>query len=272
MHLLAALSVMLFVPAFARALAPTRSSDSARRGLAPELPKSPLQLPDPLPCNNAERLRLGLPLKKPRWRTSSSNGPVPKRATPSSIPVTYSGALRVLNLDDAGSVLGYVGGTLNEWGEYGIVADVEDALLVSFTTADPTQPFEISTPSQGTYPYLGATVGYSSTDDDLAVGSYNYAYLNGVVDDTSSSTPAVAELSSFTVRTGYLRYSESAIWTYDLDTCLFSAQWTNTDGSAPATEIVYEAEDNAIAFTGDVAAFVDAIGTSPRVALQLVES
>ncbi|KAJ7859861.1 hypothetical protein B0H14DRAFT_2577028 [Mycena olivaceomarginata] len=64
--------------------------------------------------------------------------------------------------------------------------------------------------------------------------------------------------NSFSAATGIPETIESAIWSYDPATQAITAQWINTDGSAPATHIVYANDFNqALVLTGSVAAFQD---------------
>jgi hypothetical protein len=50
--------------------------------------------------------------------------------------------------------------------------------------------------------------------------------------------------NSFSAATGIPETIESAIWSYDPATQAITAQWINTDGSAPATHIVYANDYN----------------------------
>ncbi|EIN08591.1 hypothetical protein PUNSTDRAFT_144115 [Punctularia strigosozonata HHB-11173 SS5] len=289
MKFLAAISLLAAVAITgtqAQSLNPPAPTDTAKRaavdlgprGVSLNPPKSALRpLPPrlPLPHTNAERLARGLPLKKPRRasRTSrASRVQTAKRQTTSATPVRYHGALRVIDLDNDGSSLGYVSSTTNDFGEYSVVDDIDDALDVTFTTADPTTPFDLSI--DGTYPFLGATVSYNSDDNDLSTGSANFAYLTGV-EEVAPGSPAVDVANSFSDASGDEESSESAIWTYDTDSALLAAQWINTNDAEiqvdqPPTVLAYSTDEDAIVLTGDLDSFISTYGVAFQIAFQFI--
>ncbi|EIN08592.1 hypothetical protein PUNSTDRAFT_144116 [Punctularia strigosozonata HHB-11173 SS5] len=277
MKFLAALS-LLVVGASAIAVVPsrTRTVDLGKRNVAAiNPPKAELKSNVPreaLPRTNAERLARGLPLKKPRRARALRPARVEtaKRQTTSSTPTTYSGVLQVVDYDTEGTPLGYVGATPNDFGEYGVVDDVDDALQVSFTTSDVTVPFDISVTGT-TYPFLGGTVSSASDNDDLSYPSSNYAYLTNV-DDVDAGSSATSVSNSYTDMTGLEEDSESAIWTYVTATNLLAPQWVNTDGTLQPLEFMYLSDDNALVLTGDTDTFVNTYGAAANVGLALVTS
>jgi hypothetical protein len=58
------------------------------------------------------------------------------------------------------------------------------------------------------------------------------------------------------------KYEESAIWTYEPATAVFTPHWVNTDGSTPETTIVLQASNNYLFATGDVSAMQGDFGAS----------
>jgi hypothetical protein len=69
----------------------------------------------------------------------------------------------------------------------------------------------------------------------------SYAYIAGTTQ--APAGPAFTEGdNAFSAATGIPANIESAVWSYDPDTQAITAQWINTDGSTPATHIVYATE------------------------------
>ncbi|EIN08582.1 hypothetical protein PUNSTDRAFT_45047 [Punctularia strigosozonata HHB-11173 SS5] len=258
---------VLLALALGLGLANAADTDTVASSSKPEFnPPRALLHPDPalaarasLPNTNAERLARGLPLKKPRRASPTLQA---KRQAPSGSPLTYKSAIRVIDTGNGNVALGYIGSTTNVFGEYGITPDAANALAVTPPVGS-SGPSAIAIP--GSFPFLGGVLGYGSTSPDFALGSYNYAYLGGVHAGSSNQTNSVS------AATGYPTLGQSAIWTYDTGSGLLAAHWTNTDGSTPATQIVYYMPDNVIALTGDSSAFGDIFGDSSRITLQVVQ-
>ncbi|EIN04956.1 hypothetical protein PUNSTDRAFT_122639 [Punctularia strigosozonata HHB-11173 SS5] len=207
------------------------------------------------PRTNIERLAQGRPLKKPRRASPTLQA---KRQGSS---VSY--AIRVDNAAN-GDVLGYVGSTLNVYGEYGVTSDPAEALAMIGSPAEINEYSNIAI--AGLFPYLGGVLGYASTSPDFALGSYNYAYLGGVFIGSGNGTNSVTEATGLPPT-----LFQSPIWTYDYLTGLLTAQWSNTNHSEPTTEIVYYLTDDAIILTGDSGVFDETFGNSFRIALQIVQ-
>lgn len=155
----------------------------------------------------------------------------------------------------------YVSGTFNSFGEYDTTTNLSDALLVSF---DPTvAPFsltETNNPASSSYPYFGGVVGFASTSSNLGAGSFNYTYLGGTIQSAANATPGNGS-NSFTNSTGIPEQIESGIWSIS-NTDVLTAQWINTDSSAPATYVVTASCcGNEVLLTGDPVAFGNSFGT-----------
>ncbi|TFK43108.1 hypothetical protein BDQ12DRAFT_642516 [Crucibulum laeve] len=216
---------------------------------------------------NARRLAEGLPLNPPKRRTHTEVS----RALPSGTPSNdvRQGIIQVFTGD---ILLGYVKAATNSFGEYGITADAAQALLVSVDVTDAaTGVADIGTINgpDASYPFFGGIVGFSSSNDDLASGSFNYVYL-GATTQTEPNSPPVDGANSFTHATSLSKKIESAIWTFDASTNTLTSQWINTDSSSPATFIGYYASDNVFILTGDKTTFTNNFGPTPWVTLKLV--
>lgn len=116
-----------------------------------------------------------------------------------------------------------------------------------------------------TYPYLGGIVGFASTNDDLAPGSANYAYLGGTTFTAPGAGPTAGP-NSFSDATAVPEKFESSIWSIDGSNVL-TAQWVNTNLSPVPAHIMLIGD--VLAITGDVAAFSSAFG-GQEVALAFV--
>ncbi|EIN08593.1 hypothetical protein PUNSTDRAFT_144117 [Punctularia strigosozonata HHB-11173 SS5] len=256
------------------ALAPTRTSTLASRdGLSFNPPLSVVEAAaastrdEVLPRTNAERLARGLPLKKPHRRSPSPSYQA-KRATASS--VAYTGVVRVVEPNNNNAVRGYLAATPTSFGEYGgTTTDISSALTITFTTSDPSSPFDISI--SGTYPDLGFTTGFANTDFNFGPGAYNYAYLTGVSGSPAGSS-ATIQPNSYSAVAGITEGTESAVWTWDSASGALTPRWVNTDGSTPAVTLLYVPSANAVAITGDPAAFNANFGTSTVVAFEFVQA
>ncbi|KIO21384.1 hypothetical protein M407DRAFT_245478 [Tulasnella calospora MUT 4182] len=206
---------------------------------------------------NARRLAMGLLPLKPKASRHGTRAASAPRSNPSMSPPVPTGCNILVK--SATETFGYIKPQWNGFGEYGVFqADQAGALEVTFNASPDVASAEldftvINTPST-TYPYFGAISGFASQSNDFGPGSYNYAYLGGTTQTPSGSPPSDTGDNSFTAATGIPETIESAIWTYDPTTQAITAQWINTDGSSPATHIIYANDTNqALTITGDVA-------------------
>ncbi|KAJ7087498.1 hypothetical protein C8R44DRAFT_893200 [Mycena epipterygia] len=212
----------------------------------------------PQPLTNAKRLAMGLPPLNPRRRgaVAPRQSPLPPASTKCNILAT----------ETDGTFAGYVSPAWNSFGEYGALQDAQDgALEVSFSYS-PDSPGQLSfTATNGpdaTYPFIGAIKGISSSSSDLGPGSANYAYLGGTSQTPAGSPPSAGD-NAFDAATHLTEDIESAIWSYDSSTQAITAQWINTDSSAPSTHIVHT--QGVLALTGDVNAFTSTFGPTDEV-------
>ncbi|KAJ7328075.1 hypothetical protein DFH08DRAFT_967833 [Mycena albidolilacea] len=178
------------------------------------------------PATNARRFSQGLPPLAPRHHRV---GVAARTASSPVPPTTQTCNIAVQSYDQT---FGYLSATWNGFGEYGqFQAGQAGSLEVTFSyTPDSSSQlnFVATNSPSPTYPYFGAISGFASVSDDFCPGSYNYAYLGG-----TTSTPAG------------------------------SPPWINTDGTAPATHIVYANDSNqALALTGSVTTFQDTFGAA----------
>ncbi|KAJ7461162.1 hypothetical protein FB451DRAFT_1181503 [Mycena latifolia] len=215
----------------------------------------------PLALTNAKRLALGLPLLKPHRRVPTPGTDAP--TTSPLPPVTTIVNVHARGTD--GTDFGYLSPVWNGFGEYGAFQSTQEGSLQLTFSYSPDGPSQISiTATNGpsaTYPFFGAIAGFASDSDDFGPGSYNYAYIGGTTQSPAGSPPFTAGDNSFSAATGIPESIESAIWIYDPETGTLTAQWINTDGSTPATHIVYANDANqALALTGDVGSFQSAFG------------
>lgn len=270
---LASLLSVLAATGASRALAPTTTSTTPLQ-LNPDpsvlqnvsssnlSARAPRPAPAPVYMTNGKRLSLGLPLNPPSHKNKRAHRPKPSGVP----PVSVSGYIQVA--DAANSTLaGYLTTELNIFGEYGYTStNVTEALQVSFSY-DPTSPGGIEiTAANGldaAAPLFGFIVGYASISGDLAVESYNYNYLGGVI-HTSAGVPPTSGVSSFKDLTQISEDVESSIWEYDPSTQLLAPNWINADSTASPSALVYIGSDLApfFAITGDVAEFNSTFGVS----------
>lgn len=229
----------------------------------------------PAPLTNAKRLAKGLPPLSPKAaRRPNRSGPhggtkvdTARRTVSSPLPPVNVKCNILVKDTNNGTAFGFISPVWNVFGEYGIVQpDQAGALEVSFSYSPEspdslTQRDFLATNGPGaTYPFVGATVGFVSTSDDLAVGSYNYAYITGTT-QIPAGPPEGADNNSFSGTTGIPKSAESAIWTYNPTTQDIIVQWINTDGSPAPTNLVYANDFNqAFIITGDVETFQGVFG------------
>ncbi|KAI8970757.1 hypothetical protein BD414DRAFT_501984 [Trametes punicea] len=113
---------------------------------------------------NAQRLARGLP---PRPRQS---------ATPCALSQP-TGLVRITS--ESNTLSGYISATPNNYGQFTLTSSVSQALQVVLLRCNSdSEPFGIQTLNGlAVYPYLGAVVGSVDLNDNLLVGSSNYAPL-----------------------------------------------------------------------------------------------
>jgi hypothetical protein len=169
----------------------------------------------------------------------------------------YTGPITVTDTT-TDTVLGYISGAQNGFGEYTVVPTTSGALNVTFNESS-ASPFDIAinNPFDSNYSDLGGITGFSNSSPDLGSGSFNYSYLGESAATAPGATPANVG-NSFTDATGIPEDSESALWSVDAATGILSAQWINTDGSSPATFAAFT--QDALVLTGDLGAFEGAFG------------
>jgi hypothetical protein len=170
---------------------------------------------------------------------------------------TYTGPITVTDTT-TNTVLGYVSGDQNGFGEYTVVPTTSGALNVTFNESS-SSPFDITinNPFDSNYSDFGGVTGYANSSPDLGAGSANYSYLAESAATAAGATPANVG-NSFTDYTGIPEDSESAIWSVDTATGELTAQWINTDGSSPATNMAFS--EDTLVLTGDLGAFEGEFG------------
>ncbi|KAJ7664996.1 hypothetical protein B0H17DRAFT_951618 [Mycena rosella] len=186
---------------------------------------------------------------------------------PVSLRINYRPRRQTCNIlakGTDGTDYGYISPVWNGFGEYGTFQSAQAGALELSFSHSPNTPSQIgftatNSPSVA-FPFFGAIVGFASASNDFGAGSYNYAYLGGTTQTAVGSTPSPGG-NSFSAATGIPESFESAVWTYNPATQAITAQWINTDGSAPATHIVYANDSNQVlTLTGDVSAFQGTFG------------
>ncbi len=178
-------------------------------------------------------------------------GATAAEAAPLTLSCEVTGKIFVTKLD--GSPGGWLSKTWNRFGEYVMSALETDAVTVTTTVGSRQLLRAVDGPNPA-LPYIGGVVGYTSASNDIALGSANHTFLAGM-GATVPGSPAVAGPNSFTDANNVRKDIQSAIWTLGSDLSL-SAQWINTDGSAPATSTVME-HTGIMILSGDPAAFTN---------------
>ncbi|PSS36922.1 hypothetical protein PHLCEN_2v1240 [Hermanssonia centrifuga] len=221
--------------------------------------------------SNAQRLARGLPPNKPRFRRTDKQlgartSPTPTTSVPSSSPTPAcsptTGALRAVSTDADMPLDGYVNASPNPYGEFGYTTDQVAAMIVTVSPCGNGSPINVvSSNSVKSMPYLGGIEGFADDSPDLEPREFNYMVLGGVTQTSPHATPQNGA-NSYTAATGNSKYIESAIWTID-DAGVLSAQWVNTNGSLPATILVYVPSADSFALIGDVDAFEETFYQAP---------
>ncbi|TFK39516.1 hypothetical protein BDQ12DRAFT_705008 [Crucibulum laeve] len=204
---------------------------------------------------NAERLVRGLPLKPPTRRDSA------RRSGPSALPqVEKRGIIEITNTDN-GQVIGYVSKNSFSKAQLRYQPAITDAVTVTFsantgaTSLTDARITLVDSDVGAGYPLLGLIQGRDDTNANIASRSFHYLYFGAVaVPGTAPNTPGAAVSNSYTGVTGSQRVAESDVWNIDLTTGSITPQWTNTDGSQPATDLF--SQGTALYAGGDSAAFL----------------
>ncbi|EKM50878.1 uncharacterized protein PHACADRAFT_103818 [Phanerochaete carnosa HHB-10118-sp] len=179
---------------------------------------------------NGERMRRGLPPKKPHFRRAAGTPPRPL--------LSRNG---------------------NEFGEYGYTTTRDDALTVTINNCTGSPFGIVSSNGYQAYSYIGGISGYANDSPDLRDGSSNYVYIGGVTETDPLATPQNID-NSFTAATEIQEAAESAIWSFRNGGDGLRAQWVNSDGSTPTNRLVYVPDEGVFVLVGDVAAFENAFG------------
>ncbi|KAH8796267.1 hypothetical protein DL96DRAFT_1082605 [Flagelloscypha sp. PMI_526] len=153
---------------------------------------------------NSERLRRGLPLKRPVLRRGTSTR---RDTSPSNIPTTYTGYIQV---SDGTSVLGYL------WASGYIGPYTASVAKVTFSVPSGNQ-LEAACSNCGTGKVLGLKSYWESLETNY---SYSFAAIGPVL--PSSGTAADGSYSNF---------YESKTWNLDYNTKTISVSWNQADGS-----------------------------------------
>ncbi|KAF7986355.1 hypothetical protein HWV62_35360 [Athelia sp. TMB] len=157
------------------------------------------------------------------------------------------------------TVVGYVAENTGN-NHFGITYDPTAAILFSLSvdpTAAVSSQLDISattTTYAATWPLMGGIDGVVNDSDDLHTGSDKTTH-------TDPGSPPASVSNSYPSPED----AESAIWTYTSATQAITSQWVNTDSSLPPTAIEWVPGSNALAITGDSAAFESAFATSQAV-------
>lgn len=209
--------------------------------------------PSPAPTKritNAERLRRHLPLLPPTRRT----GALSPRA--SCVPLADGrGTIQVRRASN-GNVLGYIRKAFDGQNSYTFSSNVLDALTVKLSsTSISSGAQEISAVAgpDPAHPLIGAVGG--SGGYNFNPGQLGYAYLSGTGHTPANSPPSSTAGHSIQ-SLGYNAPAESTIWFVDCLTLDITAQWTNADGSRPATSLFYDPPVDFVGLIGDFNKFV----------------
>ncbi|KIM42170.1 hypothetical protein M413DRAFT_128584 [Hebeloma cylindrosporum] len=177
---------------------------------------------------NAQRLRRGLPLSKPRQLFSPTRVRA-RDASPSYIPTAQTGYIKVVRTSD-NAVLGYMSSSYlnaspSPYTWYGLS---QSRLLVTFTPPG-SGVFDISISTPGyDYPFLGLTGSSmpSPTNPDP------YQQNVGRITQTNQTPPGAPPSDVLNGRWPYSLTSESAVWNYDSGTKEITAVWVTEGASA----------------------------------------
>ncbi|KAJ7477912.1 hypothetical protein B0H11DRAFT_2424373 [Mycena galericulata] len=211
---------------------------------------------------NSGRLRRGLPPLPPTRRAPGEIRPRTSAVACAlqSLPNYGNGYIQIA-FQANGSVIGYISNTLDSQGSYTLTGSQNSAALFQwFSTSPFNGPYPIvdlhQVEEEG-HIFLGAV---GSTDGyQLGPGEAGYAYL-GSTDQVAANSPPVTGSSSVSQDQSYASAAESTIWSLDCNTLAITAQWTNADGSQPATTIFYDLWGQFLGLTSDIDAYNNAKG------------
>ncbi|MCZ4499958.1 MAG: repeat-containing protein [Marmoricola sp.] len=173
-----------------------------------------------------------------------------------------TGNVAVTNTD-TGDVYAYLSKNQNVFGESIVTTTPGDYATVTATVG--TQKNLTNGDGTGTFPLIGAVVGFANTSNDLGVGSFNYAYL-GLTKATPAGAGPTAGGSAFSTNTGVVEPIESAIWTLGADASL-TPTWLNSNLSAAPSNLVEIT--GILTLTGDRATFGTTFGANKPVKLSM---
>lgn len=169
------------------------------------------------------------------------------------------GIIQVSNKGN-GQSLGYISKNFFSFGGSAYTPTLADALVVNFCISSPGstgQPFNMKMENANVdvtiYPYFGAVQGRDSTDGNLYIGNFNYAYLAGISSPTPANSPPLS--GGHTYANDPSRLTETCIWSLDANNIL-TVQWTNVDTTlAKNVPTVHGSQSTANYLWGDANAF-----------------
>ncbi|KIO30742.1 hypothetical protein M407DRAFT_20269 [Tulasnella calospora MUT 4182] len=195
---------------------------------------------------NAKRLAMGLPPLKPKALRRGTRAASARRSATSMLPpILHKCNILVKNAVD-GSSFGYLApapGGINDY--YGVFQQSQaGSLEVSFyTSPDDPSPSELDFFAENapdpSSPYFGAHMFFGIGGRELSAENGSLAGIGGDATQTQPGSPATDEW-------------ESAIWKYNPITQDITAQWINSDGSSPPTNLVYWGDFEIIGLTGNI--------------------
>ncbi|KAF8731542.1 hypothetical protein RHS02_07573, partial [Rhizoctonia solani] len=238
---------------------------------------------------NAKRFAAGLP---PLPRKRNSNRSVhnrvahargtrvitaPRSETSPSPPNSLNCNILVKNVA-TGESLGYVSPAWNDFAEYGPLQNSQDGALEVKTSYSGDSPKQLDLVAlngkSAAHPFVGASAGYGSSDENISSNSSNYLILTGNTQTPPGSRPSYEASNSFSETTSIPVASESAIWSYDSTSREFTAHWVNTDDSSVSAYILWSNQENNSLFTltGNATIFKETYGVedSPIVSFTCV--
>jgi len=214
------------------------------------------------PMTNAERFARGLPPSKPSRLYDS---PTRRQSLPSGTP-SVTGTIQVSEIS-TGDIVGVVGDyDTTDNGIFTVIPESEaaQALTVVASLSDSPTGNIITKNGFSDYPYLGAVQGYYSPSADLSASDGNYDFLCGIAVSTGPNSGPVSGVSnSFGYSFGGeppAPNGQTSIWSVNPTTLSITAHFVDTDGSTPPTTIMYNPGSGEIAFTGNVADFIQDYG------------
>ncbi|WWC90513.1 uncharacterized protein L201_005449 [Kwoniella dendrophila CBS 6074] len=203
---------------------------------------------------NGDRLKRGLaPLPPKRRYQSGVLSDIASRQDPTCVGNT-NGLLEIFTT--GGTQLGYLSAIYDGQNSYTYTTNIANALTVFAPGLNVTGPGNqaqitaINGPDPN-FPAIGAVEG--SGGANFNSGQVGYAYLSGSGQTPQGSPPSTSAGNSIQALE-YSGGSESTIWSLDCAGNV-AAQWTNADGSQPATSIFYDGAVDFLGLVGDFATF-----------------